>query len=214
MKRIRALADAGGVAAGMILFALFSHQSFPLGLIGAAGIVVAGASIVWSGFGTDTPFRTLGLDSFSLRTAFACVLGGTLGVLAGFLHRNSLGLPAQPSQSVESFVLVACVIGMTEELIYRGWLFGRIRSAGWPLAVAVAAAAVAHGAYKTALFVWPGVPAAVNLPTILVGTIAGGLLLGLLRASTGSLVPALIAHAAFDFVVYRAVASAPWWVWQ
>jgi membrane protease YdiL (CAAX protease family) len=207
----RALNGIGALSAGMVLFALYSHQGFPSALIGAAGIAAAGAAIAWSGFGGGRPVAALGLERISFRTGAVCALGGALGLIMGLLHRWSLGLPAL-SQSVELFVVVACVIGMTEELIYRGWLFGRAKDYGLPTAVAVAA--LAHGMYKTALFVWPGVPAAVSLPTMLVGTIVGGLMLGVLRAATGSVVPAMIAHATFDFVVYQAVAEAPWWVWR
>lgn len=83
---------------------------------------------------------------------------------------------------------------------------------GWPAAVAVAA--VAHAAYKTALFAWPGAPVSVDLAEIALWTTSGGMALGPLRALSGSVLPPLLAHAAFDFVTYRPVASAPWWVWS
>jgi len=38
--------------------------------------------------------------------------------------------------------------------------------------------------------------------------------LGATRAITGSVVPAVVAHIAFDFVVYGAVGESPWWVWR
>ena len=109
------------------------------------------------------------------------------------------------------FVIVACLIGATEELIFRGWLLGKARTFGWPTAVVIAA--VAHTAYKTALFAWPAIPDAVDLAGISQLTVAGGIVLGLLRAFSGSVLPSLVAHAVFDFVVYRHVAHAPWWVW-
>lgn len=98
--------------------------------------------------------------------------------------------------------------------LYRGWLLGRIRRLGWPAAIVIAA--LAHTAYKTALFVWPLEGASADLASIgsiALQTFAGGLVLGSLRAWSGSLLPALLADAAFDFVVYRALSAAPWWVW-
>jgi membrane protease YdiL (CAAX protease family) len=123
-----------------------------------------------------------------------------------------LDLAPQATAGVTAFVIVACLIGATEELIFRGWLLGKARAFGWPAAVVIAA--VAHTAYKTALFVWPAVPVAVDLAGVACWTLAGGVVLGLLRACSGSLLPPLMAHAAFDFVVYRNVVHAPWWVWE
>jgi len=72
---------------------------------------------------------------------------------------------------------------------------------------------VAHAAYKTALFVWPPAPVAVDLVAILALTFIGGLVLGLLREASNSVLPPVAAHVAFDFVVYGALDQAPWWVW-
>src|SRR6185295_18817078 len=100
----------------------------------------------------------------------------------------------------------------TEELIYRGWLFGRLQRFGAP--AALIGAALAHAGYKTALFAWPLVASpAVDFASVAMLTTAGGVVLGALRASSRSLWPAIAAHAAFDFVVYGAVSHAPWWVW-
>jgi hypothetical protein len=37
---------------------------------------------------------------------------------------------------------------------------------------------------------------------------------GLLRQVSGSVAPSMVAHAAFDLLVYGALARAPWWVWR
>ena len=98
-----------------------------------------------------------------------------------------------------------------EEVIYRGWLLGRLRRLGWPAAIGLSAAA--HAAYKTALFAQPSITVPIDYASLALLTAAGGLILGGLRALSGNLWPAIVAHAAFDLVVYRAVANAPWWVW-
>jgi len=139
------------------------------------------------------------------------VVGGVLGTVAGLSHRDTLGISLFPSGNIETFVLMACLIGATEELVFRGWLLGRARMLGWPAAIVIAA--VAHAAYKTALFAWPADPTPVDLAEIAVWTAAGGIMLGLMRRISGSVLPPMLAHIAFDFAVYRAVAQAPWWVW-
>lgn len=209
--------DAIGIAAasaGMVLFAWCSHQGLPWSMAGAAGLLITASAMSWLQFGGASPASVLGLERFSRPAAMFAVAGVLIGVGAGASQRYALGIPVQPAEHLEWFVVVACLIGATEEIVYRGWLLGRGRSLGWPTTVVVAAAA--HAAYKTALFAWPSVPSflsGVDLAGIALGTFAGGIVLGVLRVTSGSLIPAVLAHIAFDFVVYASVAQAPWWVW-
>ena len=89
-----------------------------------------------------------------------------------------------------------------------------IRVFGWP--AAVAAASLAHGMYKAALFAWPGGSQGIDLACLGVGlgAAAMGIVPGLLRELSGSVVPSILAHSVFDLMVYGAVARAPWWVWN
>ncbi len=225
-SRARAAMRIAVASAGMILFALCSHQGMPWGALSAGGLLLTAAAMATgsqksevgsqkSGVGRQKSAAglaaVLGLDDFSIRIAVFTLAGVGVGVGAGLLHRYGLDLSLQPAEGVEAFVVVACLIGATEELVYRGWLFGHARAFGWPAAVAISA--VAHAAYKTALFAWPPAPVEVDLWTMALLTTAGGIVLGLLRVFSRSLIPALLAHAAFDFMVYRSVAHAPWWVW-
>lgn len=198
--------------AGMIVFALCSHQGLPWTAVGAAGFAIAAAAIPWSGFGAARPAELLGLEGLSTRTVVFAVTGLAIGIIAGLYERGSLGMPLFPAGGIKAFVLVACLIGATEELIYRGWLQGRARMFGWPAAVVIAA--LAHAAYKTALFAWSPDGVAVDLPVMAFWTAAGGIVLGLLRVLSGSIAPPMLAHVAFDFVVYRSFAHPPWWVWS
>lgn len=198
-------------AAGMVIFAWCSHQAWPWAAASAGGLVLTAVAIARTPFAAVNPSAMLGLGRLTPKAVAFSAVGVALGIGAGLTHRNALGLPLQPTSGVEWFVIAACLIGATEELLYRGWLLGRALTYGWPAAIVVAAAA--HAAYKTALFAWPAVPAPIDLASLAVVTLLGGLVLGALRVLSGSLVPAVLAHVAFDFVVYRAVAHAPWWVW-
>lgn len=206
-------------AAGMIAFAICQHHGLPWIVIAALSLTVVGIAIAWQGQRSEVsgdgsgggPLELLALDRFSASIVLYSIAGTAIGAAFGLLYRRNLGLSLQPAPGVQAFVIVACVIGATEELLYRGWLLGQARAFGWPVAIVIAA--VAHAAYKTALFAWPPMPAAVNLGNMMLMTTIGGLVAGLLRKWSGSLLPAMAAHIAFDFVVYRAVAEAPWWVW-
>jgi membrane protease YdiL (CAAX protease family) len=200
------------VAAGMVAFALFSHRGLPWILVGTTGLLIAAASLERSLRRAPRVAALLGLDGFSGETVLFAIVGCALGAGAGLLHRRGLELPLLPAGGLEVFAAVACLIGATEELLYRGWLQGRLRALGWPVAVVVAAAA--HAAYKSALFAWPPGPAEIDCAVIAGWTFVGGVVLGLLRQFSGSVVPSMVAHAAFDLLVYGAVAHAPWWVWS
>jgi membrane protease YdiL (CAAX protease family) len=206
----RPLLEVLGVAAGMVVFALFSHRGLPWILVGLAGLLITAATLERSVRCAPGVAASLGLDGVSMKTMLLAVLGCAIGVGGGMLHRRSLGLPLLPA-GLERFALVACLIGAMEELIYRGWLQGRLRPLGWP--VAVAAAAAAHTAYKAALFVWPPWPSQIDCAAIVEWTFIGGVIAGLLRQFSRSVVPPMAAHAVFDLAVYGAVVHAPWWVW-
>jgi membrane protease YdiL (CAAX protease family) len=203
--RVRATLQILVVSVGLAGFALTSHLEGLRRLAAAASLGAAAWAIWYSAAArapVDRPSRTA-LASFS-------AAGIVLGASAGAMHRWSLGLPIWTG-AIEPFVALACAIGAIEELVYRGWLWDRAAVFGHSTALIIAA--VAHTSYKTALFVWPGPDAAPDLVLIAAATFGGGIVLGLLRGWSESVVPAAVAHAAFDFVVYRGVSDAPWWVW-
>jgi membrane protease YdiL (CAAX protease family) len=109
------------------------------------------------------------------------------------------------------FAPVAALVGATEEVVYRGYMQGRLRALG-PLP-AVALAALGHTAYKCALFALPGRLVGIDFGILAACTFLGGLLFGALRERAGSVLPPLVAHACFDILVYGELAHAPWWVW-
>lgn len=211
MRRDRFVIELIAVFAGMVVFATFAHLRLPWSLPGAAGLVLAAAAIGGSLRSAGRPMVLLGLERFSRRAALFCLVGLILGTASAVHHRTQLGIPPWPG-GLAAFAPVACLIGVTEELIYRGWLQSTARPLGWPAAVVIAA--VAHAAYKTALFAWPPGPALTDYQAIALWTFAGGIVLGVLRQVAGHVVPSMVAHAAFDVVVYGSFVHALWWVWS
>ena len=209
--RFRAAIEISSVTVGMVVFALCSHRGGWWALASAAGLLASGATIGRSLGRAAAPRAMLGLARWSRALTLYVVAALAIGVTLGVADRYSLGLPLWPAGGLERFVIVACLIGATEELVYRGWLLGRAGVFG--TAGAILAAAGTHALYKTALFAWPVGAPAVNLTSLALLTFAGGIVFGALRVSSASVVPSMIAHAAFDFMVYGAVAQAPWWVW-
>jgi membrane protease YdiL (CAAX protease family) len=159
------------------------------------------------------PLELLGLSRQSRHLPLLALLGVAAGVVGGLSHGSPQGVPVPVGGGIHPFVLLACLIGAMEELVYRGWLYGRAARFGWPAAVLVAA--VAHAAYKAALFALPpiGLDSRFDVAGMFVWTVFGGLVAGGLRAWSRSVVPSVVAHVAFDAVVYAVLAVPPWWVW-
>jgi len=138
-----------------------------------------------------------------------------LGVVLAIAYCRLLAQPAFPS-SIRWFAVAAAGIGLTEELLWRGWMQGALTGPlGWLTATLLAAAA--HTAYKAALFVFPPAgepPLPAGSLWFLVGCTFGvGVVLGLSRVRQGTIAPAVAFHVVFDLVVYGSRATAPWWVW-
>lgn len=210
-RRWRPVVEALSASVGMVLFALFSHQGLPWTIISAVGLLVTAVAIEQSFHSATSIAGLLGLSRFSRRGFLLGVVGCVVGTGFGVLYRISQGMPVVPVGGLEAFVAIACLIGAAEELVYRGWVQGRLRVIGWP--VAVVFAAFAHAVYKTALFAWPPEPMYINYLFVAVGTFVGGIIFSLIRELSGSVIPPMLAHAMFDLLVYGAVARAPWWVW-
>jgi membrane protease YdiL (CAAX protease family) len=202
------------VAVGMVVFALFAHRGMPWAVPSGAGLLLSAGVVGVSLRRAAHPRKLLGISGAGPRLGVAVIIGIGSGVAAGLWQRGQASVPHEAATGLPLFVLLACLIGIAEELVYRGWMLGRLSPLGWPVSVGVAA--VAHAAYKTALFAWPpeAVTSAFDLGGIALWTVLGGLMLGGLRVTSGSVLPAMLAHAVFDAVVYSAYAAAPWWVWR
>jgi membrane protease YdiL (CAAX protease family) len=212
----RGVGEVVAAALSMVGFALIPHRGIAGAVAGAACLLVVAVAMASSLRRGSDPLSALGLRGQAARVAPFSALSLALGLGAGALHRASMGIAVLPAAGPAAFLALACLIGATEELLYRGWLQGAARPLGAPAAVAIAA--LAHAAYKAALFALPAVaPAAAgagDLLTIGAWTAGTGVVLGIIRERSGSVIPCVVAHAGFDAIVYGAMGHAPRWVWS
>jgi len=201
---------AAAASAGMVLFALFVRSGLPLAVLSGVGLTVTALAVANAFRAERLPAAILGFSPLSGKTGVFVVLGCAVGVGFGVLHRVTWEMGAMPSR-LAPFAFVGACIGAAEELLYRGYVQGRLRAFGW--AVPVVVAALAHTAYKTALFAFPPDGVAIDLGYLAVWTFVGGVVFGVLRQASGSVLPPLAAHVVFDIIVYGENVQAPWWVW-
>lgn len=207
----RPVIEAAAAAAGMVLFALFVRSGWPWGAVASAcGLAVAAAAMYHTFRAEPAATVVLGLSRPSRGVAMYVVAGCLVGAALGVLFRVVSEMGAVPA-GLGRFAFVAVLIGATEEVVFRGYVQGRLARLGWPAAVVLAAAA--HTAYKSALFAMPPEGVAIDHAFLATWTLVGGVAFGLLRHGSGSVLPPLAAHAVFDIVVYGGGAQAPWWVW-
>ena len=130
-----------------------------------------------------TALRILGLTLLLMLFERVTIAAGLYGTAVG--NGARLAAETTPFGALNSVILAP----LFEEMLFRGYLFGAVRSAtGAPLAVLVSAAAFALFHFENGpLFV------AFVLPT--------GLLLGYAREATGSIALGLLIHAAMNGVV-------------
>lgn len=193
------------------LFAACRDRPLPWGLLGWLGLLGAAICLAYGVFHAGSGVRHLfGLNRVRRPAAGWMVAAILLGVALSVAYRAYAGLALWPS-ALGWFAALAAAVGAVEELVYRGFAQTGLRRGGRFSAVVFAAAG--HAAYKGLLFTWrPGVSSP-DLGFLVVATFLVGLLVGGLREASGSVWPPVLAHAAFDIVLYGALATAPWWVW-
>ena len=199
-----------GAWAGILVFALFVHRPSPYFLLAVGGLLATTVAITAAAAGGSSFRNLFGLDEVPPRTRGWTLVALGVAVGFGFLLRGYRDQPLILT-GLGSFLLVGAAIGATEELLFRGFIQGRMVRLGAPAAIVLAA--LAHTSYKTALFALPPEGVAVNLSVLAFFTFLVGAILGLTRHKTGSVIPALSGHMLFDILVYGDWAQAPWWVW-
>ncbi len=204
---------AEGIAAAvaMCVFALFIGRGGAWRALSFLSLLAVAVSI-WRSLRAEPSLARLFGVTPVWPAAPAYVLAGVaIGVGLGAAYRASVGAGFFPP-TLRRFVVVAAAIGAAEELVYRGYIQGRMRRLG--ILGAIASASLCHTAYKCALFVFPLGSTDTDLAFLAVYTFLGGLVFGALRDLSKSVIPPLAAHVFFDIIVYGDLLDAPPWVWR
>ena len=210
-KVSRPLIEAFVASSGMGLFALFVHSGLPLVLLAGTGLLATALALAHSLRAERWSADVFGFAPLTKGVAVYLFLGCAVGAVFGVCYRVYSGMGALPAE-MGRFVFVAASIGAAEEVLFRGYVQGRLQSPS-PI-VAVVFAAAAHTIYKMALFALPPESIVISYKSFAIWIFIGGAVVGSLRELSGSVLPPLGGHVLFDVIVYGENISAPWWVWS
>lgn len=215
MQRVGTYAWLLIFSVAVVGFALTAHHEawwlWRWGCLALSGVGLCGS---WSVM--DRPLRTIFGKSRGMYTRRWIIVAGGLGIFAAVVYRCWLLKTAPFLDVLHAFALTAMVIGLTEELLWRGWMQGVLTNTLGPW-LALSIVAVSHAAYKTALFVFPPIDEPMRTPGSLLSmaaiTLVAGLFLGFIRVREGTIAAPVAFHMLFDLFVYGQCATTPWWVW-
>jgi membrane protease YdiL (CAAX protease family) len=209
-RRARHLTQAILVTAGICLFAWFIHGQAAQRILALAALGFASLVISLSIPTFRSLARSVGLARISKAVGLYAVGGLLLGVLLAVSYRSISNISLYP-HTLTIIALVAPAIGVTEELLFRGFLQGRLSTINTPVAVILAS--LAHTLYKYLVMRSLPFNIGTDFLSLVVFTFVAGLLCGIPRALTKSVVPACVMHGVFDILVYGGLSTWPVWVW-
>lgn len=152
-----------------------------------------------------------GISKPGRKTFFYALPAIITGLFLGMLTRNKFGLSLLPS-TLGILALISPIIGALEELVFRGYIQGHLFPLGriFPLIFT----ATAHTGYKSLVILTLSSSLQFDLMFLIMWTFLGGIVFGILRELSGSVIPPVIAHVVFDVVLYGGLSVAPAWVWS
>ena len=201
--------DAVFLVIGTLIFSFFIGAEFPLRIVAVLGLVMAGWSISEKLSTVSAIYKVffIGIK----RSKFVYLLIGLLlGIFIGLFYRWHLSIQPAP-EFLTRFAFIAALIGLSEELIFRGYLQGVLAKINVWMAILVSS--LAHTLYKATLFLSPFALHKIDVGFLFIWTFSVGCIFGWLTKASKSVIPALMAHALFDIWVYGQLNHAPWWVW-
>lgn len=204
IKRHSSLLEAAGIAMVLVGFGFLSQRAF----YGALLLLAVSAWALSRHIGNrEETMAFFGLSMKARRSPWWIGVGLVTGMMAWI---SFYAIPGKevPLLSIGWFALTAAGIGLAEELVYRGFLYSLVKRYGPILAIAFTA--LAHTAYKMALL---SPYQSVHLFSVFQWTLFAGIVLGGMRALSGSTWPAILNHVVFDVLVYGNGAKGPEWVW-
>ena len=208
-KRLYPQTYASITASGMVLFALFAHSGFPLAIISGVGLLLVLLAIFHSTAGCRFSSFAASFRLSDLERKTFLVDGAVIGALFGIAYRSYYHSTFIP-YSLGLLAPVVALIGMSEEIVYRGFIQKKLKTMGVVAAVSLATAS--HVLYKCSIFILPSEGTPFNFAPLIVWTFVGGIVYGIVTELADNVVPAAIGHALFDVLVYGDLLEAPWWV--
>ena len=199
------------VMAGISIFAFYIHEDSWLIIISFTGLILSAICIGIFILSQNWIPQIIGSFSLTRRLICFCMAGVITGGALALVLRYFLFDTLFPT-AVTKFVIIAPLIGISEELLFRGYIQGRIRESSRIISIVVAAAG--HTIYKYIVLKTLSVPVEIELLFLVKWTLIGGLIFGILRDQANSVFPPCLAHGCFDILVYGGFDSAPVWVWQ
>lgn len=209
-KKYTLLSDAILCSLGLMVFSFFIHYELPVRLISFA-VLVMPAYIIGKNLKSLSDLKKLtGESGINRIVLIYCFFGLFLGTLLAILYRWDLEISIFPKY-LNGFVIVAALIGCTEEIVFRGFIQDYVKSINAPFSILFST--ISHTGYKCCLFLSPVAAADINIGFLALWTFIAGILFGTIKHFSKSILPPLIAHGLFDILVYAEFVSAPWWVW-
>ncbi len=194
----------------LMVFAFFIHYEFPFRLLSIVALFIP-AYFFNRNLKSLADLRKITDESVSLKIISLWIIAGIfLGLLFAILYRWHLEISLFP-KSLHFFMFAAALIGCMEEIVFRGFIQNYVKSISTPFSIFFST--ISHTAYKCCLFLSPMAVTDINIGFLAFWTMIAGILLGITKHLSKSLLPAIIAHGLFDILVYAEYVKAPWWVW-
>jgi len=194
------------VVLSMTVFSAFpAGHAFSWASLGLAGVIMATVL-----FSDPSPARLTGFSGEKRHSLPWLAAGILTGASLGFLDRALSPVSLMPGKLLLPGLLTP-LIGMTEEVVYRGFVQGVLQKYSRVWAVILASAG--HTLYKSVLLGSALPRENPDLVMLTVLTFVTGCLLGVFRILSGRIYAPLATHGLFDLLVYGDQAAMPAWVW-
>jgi membrane protease YdiL (CAAX protease family) len=210
-NRILIIFEVFLVLFGLGIFAWFIHGGNLFFIIAVGGLLLASLIISFSVTRDRGIYLLLG-SGRSVKKIFVYALSGFIvGVILAVIYRIRIGLSLIPV-TLTLNAIISPLIGMTEELVFRGYVQGKLKTFG--IFISIILAATAQAFYKFLVLKSLPLDVGIDFSWLFLITLLIGLIIGASRELSGSIVPAMALHAAFDIFFYGDFSEIPLWVWS
>jgi membrane protease YdiL (CAAX protease family) len=207
----KAIPSAILVIAGICIFGSFIHADSWWRIISFAGLALTAITISLPVRDVKSLLTVLGIVPFTRKVIYYSFGGIIFGIFLGVAY-NSIKTDWLFPQNLTTFAITAALIGITEELVFRGFAQYRLASAGALLSILLASSG--HTLYKFLVISTVPIDLNTDIPSLVTLTFLVGIVFGIMREVSGSVIPPVIAHALFDIIVYGGASLAPVWIWS